>query len=78
MNWGTRAALASRAAVHGAMDYLNQALFGVTRWMLLFMLTIFELTGIQPHTGVYILGLHRILNWPDIRPIGFAGYPVSG
>ena len=29
------------------------------------------------------LGLHRILNWPDIRPpdirpICFAGYPVSG
>ena len=26
----------------------------------------------------YFLGLHRILNWPDIRPICFAGYPVSG
>ena len=24
------------------------------------------------------IGLHRILNWPDIRPICFAGYPVSG
>ena len=31
VNWGPRAALASRAAVHGAMDYLNSALFGVTR-----------------------------------------------
>ena len=27
---------------------------------------------------VIILGLHWILNWPDIRPICFAGYPVSG
>ena len=24
------------------------------------------------------LGLHRILNWPDIRPSYFSGYPVSG
>ena len=31
VNWGPRAALASRAAVHGAMEYLNQALFGVAR-----------------------------------------------
>ena len=31
VNWGPKAALASRAAVHGAMDYLNQSLFGVTR-----------------------------------------------
>ena len=31
VNWGARAALASRAAVHGATDYLNQALFGVSR-----------------------------------------------
>jgi len=31
VNWGGRAALASRAAVHGAMDYLNTALFGVNR-----------------------------------------------
>ena len=31
VNWGPRAALASRAAVHGAMEYLNSALFGVTR-----------------------------------------------
>jgi len=31
VNWGARAALASRAAVHGAMEYLNQALFGVSR-----------------------------------------------
>jgi len=31
VNWGARAALASRAAVHGAMDYLNTALFGVSR-----------------------------------------------
>ena len=31
VNWGARAALASRAAVHGAMEYLNQALFGVNR-----------------------------------------------
>ena len=45
VNWGTRAALASRAAVHGAMDYLNQALFGVTRWML--MLALFKLSEIQ-------------------------------
>ena len=25
VNWGARAALASRSAVHGAVDYLNQA-----------------------------------------------------
>jgi len=31
VNWGARAALASRAAVHGAMEYLNSALFGVSR-----------------------------------------------
>jgi len=31
VNWGARAALASRAAVHGAMEYLNHALFGVSR-----------------------------------------------
>ena len=31
VNWGPRAALASRAAVHGAMEYLNSALFGVAR-----------------------------------------------
>ena len=31
VNWGPRAALASRAAVHGAMEHLNSALFGVTR-----------------------------------------------
>ena len=31
VNWGPRAALASRAAVHGAMEYLNQALFSVAR-----------------------------------------------
>ena len=34
-------------------------------------------------TSSSLLGLHRILNWPDIRPpdirpICFAGYPVSG
>ena len=34
VNWGGRAALASRAAVHGAMDYLNTALFGVNRLVL--------------------------------------------
>jgi hypothetical protein len=33
VNWGARAALASRAAVHGAMDYLNTALFGVSRYL---------------------------------------------
>lgn len=33
VNWGARAALASRAAVHGAMEYLNQALFAVTRYL---------------------------------------------
>lgn len=27
VNWGERAALAARSAVHGAMDYLNRALF---------------------------------------------------
>ena len=31
VNWGPRAALASRAAVHGAMEYLNSALFGMAR-----------------------------------------------
>lgn len=31
VNWGGKAALASRSAVHGAMDYLNTALFGVNR-----------------------------------------------
>lgn len=31
VNWGPRAALASRAAVFGAMDYLNQAIFAVSR-----------------------------------------------
>jgi len=31
VNWGPRAALASRAAVHGAVSYLNQAIFGVSR-----------------------------------------------
>jgi len=31
VNWGTKAALASRAAVYGAMEYLNNALFGVAR-----------------------------------------------
>ena len=25
-------------------------------------------------SGIYNLGLHRILNWPDIRPICFAEY----
>ena len=35
VNWGVRAALASRAAVQGAMDYLNQALFGVARYCIL-------------------------------------------
>ena len=32
VNWGGKAALASRSAVHGAMDYLNTALFGVNRY----------------------------------------------
>ena len=35
VNWGPRAALASRAAVYGAMDYLNTALFGVKRYEIL-------------------------------------------
>ena len=31
VNWGAKAALASRAAVYGAMEYLNSAVFGVSR-----------------------------------------------
>jgi len=31
VNWGYKAALASRCAVHGCMDYLNAAIFGVNR-----------------------------------------------
>jgi len=27
VNWGERAALAARSAIHGCMDYLNRALF---------------------------------------------------
>nr|CAH0101382.1 unnamed protein product [Daphnia galeata] len=30
VNWGERAALAARSAIHGAMDYLNRALFTST------------------------------------------------
>ncbi|KAK4018773.1 hypothetical protein OUZ56_000816 [Daphnia magna] len=30
VNWGERAALAARSAIHGAMDYLNRALFPST------------------------------------------------
>ena len=30
VNWGERAALAARSAIHGAMDYLNRALFAST------------------------------------------------
>ena len=40
------------------------------------------LKQMQYRFAVYFVGLHRILNWPDIRPpdirpICFAGYPVS-
>lgn len=28
VNWGAKASLAAKAAVHGCVDYLNQALFG--------------------------------------------------
>ena len=31
VNWGAKAALASRSAVYGATEYLNQALFAVSR-----------------------------------------------
>ena len=31
VNWGSKAALASRCAVHGCMDFLNTAIFGVNR-----------------------------------------------
>lgn len=31
VNWGSKAALASRCAVYGCMDYLNAAIFGVKR-----------------------------------------------
>lgn len=31
VNWGSKAALASRCAVYGCMDYLNSAIFGVKR-----------------------------------------------
>ena len=43
VNWGPRAALASRAAVHGAMEYLNQALFGVTRTRTLTTQDVFQI-----------------------------------
>ncbi len=34
VNWGAKAALASRSAVYGATEYLNQALFAVSRLVL--------------------------------------------
>ena len=43
VNWGARAALASRAAVHGAMDYLNQALFAVSRTRTLSTQDVFQI-----------------------------------
>ena len=31
VNWGSKAALASRCAVYGCMDYLNAAIFGMPK-----------------------------------------------
>ena len=31
VNWGSKAALASRCAVYGCMDYLNAAIFGMAK-----------------------------------------------
>jgi hypothetical protein len=39
VNWGAKAALASRSAVYGATEYLNQALFAVSRLPQLFSLS---------------------------------------
>ena len=33
--------------------------------------------GVKKPKILLPIGLHRILNWLDIRPICFAGYPVS-
>jgi hypothetical protein len=39
VNWGAKAALASRSAVYGATEYLNQALFAVSRLPLILSLS---------------------------------------
>ena len=51
VNWGYKAALASRCAVHGCMDFLNASIFGVNRQSKLTTQEVFQLLLRSFHTA---------------------------